>query len=231
MGWGGTLLSFGAPAIALYVTARIAVPSVTQSLGLPPVVWFLTFSAFYVLGPLAVIALLRLRGESLEDVAVWRERLRFRPLGAQDWRLIGIALATTVPVSATIYFVLTVLGVRDITPSFLANSGEQALAPNDLLLAWLVFGVVSIAAQEVLWRGVYLPRQEQLLRAHGWWANATGWTLFHLVLGWKLVLVLAPMIVAVPFIAQKRGSSMAGAAFHALVYAVALATAFMVTRR
>ena len=222
MGWGGTLVSFGAPAVVLFVTARVAVPSVTQSLGLPPIAWFMTFGAFYVLGPLGVIALMRLRGESLEDVAVWRERLRFRRLNGTDWKVALSAIALAVAASGALYFALTALGVRDIVPAALRNTGDQALAPRDLLVALATFGAVSVAAQEVLWRGVYLPRQEQSLGAEAWQANAAGWALFHLALGWNALLIGLPVMVAVPYATQRQRNSSVGVVVHTAVWIVLL---------
>lgn len=222
MGWGGTLLAFGAPAVVLYVTTHLAIPSVTQSLGLPPVVWFMTFGAFYVLAPLLVIALMRLRGEALEDVAVWRDRLRFRPLRGADWTFAFGAFGGAALCSYALFASFKAMGVQDIVPTFLANSGEQALSSQDLLFAWVIFGALSVASQEILWRGVYLPRQEQALGAEAWLANAVGWFLFLLPLGWHVTLILLPVIVAVPFVTQKRGTSWAGATLHALAYVLAL---------
>jgi hypothetical protein len=222
MGWGGTLFSFGAPAVVLLVTTRIAIPSVSQQLGLPPVLWFIAFSVVYILAPLLGIALLRLRAESLEDVAVRRERLRFRALSLEDWKwVLGAAVVSGI-VSAALFALLHALGVAELMPSFLANSGEQALAPHDLFVAWSVFGVVSVLAQEVLWRGVYLPRQEQVLGSHAWVANAAGWTLFLLPLGWTLALILLPVLIAVPYTAQRRQSSSVGAVIHATFIAYVL---------
>jgi hypothetical protein len=222
MSWGGTLVSFGAPAIVLYVTTRIAIPSVTQSLGLPPIVWFMAFGAFYVLGPLAVIALLRLRGEALEDVAVWRERLRFRALSPADWKCaLGVLGAATLA-SVALFGALTALGVTDVPPSFLANSGDQALTQRDLLVALACFGAVSVVAQEVLWRGVYLPRQEQSFGERAWMANAAGWALFHLPLGWTTLLIALPVLIAVPYATQRQRSSSVGAVVHAGAWMIVL---------
>jgi len=223
MGWGGTLVSFGAPAIVLLVTTRIAIPSVSQQLGLPPVLWFIAFSVVYVLAPLLVIALLRLRGESLEEVAVRRERLRFRALSSEDWKWALGAVAVTVLASAALFALLRAFGVAELMPSFLANSGEQALAPRELLLAWSVFGLVSVLAQEVLWRGVYLPRQEQAFGSHAWVANTAGWTLFLLPLGGGLSLAALPVLIAVPYTAQRRQSSSVGAVVHAGAWATLVA--------
>lgn len=215
MQWGGTLVSFGAPAIVLFVTTRVAIPSVSRQLGLPPLVWFLAFGAFYVLVPLLVIALLRLRAESLEEVAVWRERLRFRPLNAADWKWVAGAIALSAVSSLLLVSLLRLAGVREIVPSFLANSGEQALVPRDLAIAWGCFGALSVAAQEILWRGVYLPRQEQVLGERAWMANAAGWGLFLLPLGWPLLLIVLPVILAVPLTAKRRQNASVGVAVHA----------------
>lgn len=222
MSWAGTLVSFGAPAIVLFVTTRIAIPSVSRQLGLPPVVWFLTFGAFYVLAPLLVIALLRLRAESLEDVAVWGERLRFRALNAKDWQWVSGAVALSAMASFLVVWLLRFAGASAIEPSYLANSGDQALSPRDLAVAWICFGAFSVTAQELLWRGVYLPRQEQAFGERAWMANAAGWGLFHLALGWPLLAVLAPALIAVPLVAQRRKNALAAAIVHASALVLAL---------
>ena len=221
MGWAGTLFSFGAPAVVLLVTTRIAIPSVSQQLGLPPVLWFVAFSVVYVLAPLLVIALLRLRGESLEEVAVRRERLRFRALRLLDWQWALGAIAVSGIAGAALFALLRALGVAELVPSFLANSGDQALAPRDLFVAWSVLGAASVLAQEVLWRGVYLPRQELAFGSHAWAANAAGWTLFLLPLGWSLALTALPALIAVPYTAQRRQNSSVGAVVHAGIVALA----------
>ncbi len=234
MGWGGTLVAFGAPALVLYVTTHVAIPSVTQSLGLPPIVWFMTFSAFYVLGPLLVIALMRLRGEALEDVPVWRERLRFRPLDrltAADWRVALTALAAASLASAALFVSLTALGVKEIAPTFLQNSGDQALAQTDLFYSLAAFATLSVTAQEILWRGVCLPRQEQSLGAEAWTANAVGWAIFHVAFGWNLLLIMLPVLVAVPYAAQRQRSSSVGVVVHAGAWVVLLALVSFFTAR
>jgi hypothetical protein len=222
MSWGGTLVSFGAPAIVLFVTTRVAIPSVSRQLGLPPIVWFLAFGALYVLVPLLVIALLRLRAEALEEVAVWRERLRFRALRATDWKWIFGSVALSGSATMLAVSLLRFAGVGEIVPGFLANSGEHALAPRDLAMSWLCFCALSVAAQEILWRGVYLPRQEQAFGERAWMANAAGWGLFHLALGWTLFAALLPMLIAVPFVAQRRENALAAAIVHASALTLAL---------
>lgn len=215
MAWGGTLVSFGAPAIVFFVTTRLAIPSVSRQLGLPPVVWFLAFGAIYVLVPLLVIAVLRLRAEALEDVAVWRERLRFRELSATDWQWVAAAVTLSAMASFLVVLLLRFAGASEMVPSFLANSGDQALTPRNLALAWICFGAFSVAVQEILWRGVYLPRQNQAFGERAWMVNAVGWGLFLLPVGWAASLILLPTIAAVPFTATRRRSASVGVAVHA----------------
>jgi len=215
IGWAGTLILFGAPAIALYVTTRIAIPNVSEVTGWEPVIWWFLLGGLGVFVPLLVIALLLLRGEALDTVGIWRERLRFRRMRASDWRWALGGLVAVGTLSVLVQAALP-LFVDEVTlhPPFMRF---EALGPGRywILAAWLPFWLLNILGEEILWRGVILPRQEAALGAQAWIANAAGWTLFHVAFGVQLMLMLLPVLIILPWITQRTRNSWVAVVIHA----------------
>ena len=44
--------------------------------------------------------------------------------------------------------------------------------------------------EEILWRGVILPRQEVSFGKYAWIIHGFGWGLFHIAFGWQLLVTL-----------------------------------------
>lgn len=84
-----------------------------------------------------------------------------------------------------------------------------------IFVAWLPFWLLNILGEEILWRGVVLPRQEQAFGARAWAVNGAGWLLFHIAFGWRFVLMLIPICFILPWVAQRRRSSWPGVLIHA----------------
>jgi membrane protease YdiL (CAAX protease family) len=63
-----------------------------------------------------------------------------------------------------------------------------------LLLVWLPYLILNIMGEELLWRGVMLPRQEASFGTNTWIVHGMGWALFHVAFGWKLLLTMLPLI-------------------------------------
>ena len=84
-----------------------------------------------------------------------------------------------------------------------------------ILAAWLPFFVLNIVGEEFLWRGVVLPRQEVAFGGKAWLVNGTLWLLFHAAFPWQVLLILVPITLIVPNIAQRRRNSWPGVVIHA----------------
>jgi membrane protease YdiL (CAAX protease family) len=180
----------------------------------PVIAWFLLGGAGVFL-PLLLVAICMVRAESDLRGPVWRERLRFRRLNKGDWAwsavgLLGIAVATG----------LIMLGAQlagsplEVHPSFMHL---DPLGPDRLyiLAVWLPFWLLNIFGEEILWRGVVLPRQELAFGQWAWMINGLGWMAFHLAFGPALMILLAPIILILPYIVQRRGNSWVGVILHA----------------
>src|SRR4029077_15027880 len=90
----------------------------------------------------------------------WMERLRLRPINKGDWRWTVGGLVTIAAMSGGVAVPLGMITGRTyFHPSFMAFA---PLGPVRywILGAWLPFFVLTIAGEELVWRGVVLPRQE-----------------------------------------------------------------------
>jgi membrane protease YdiL (CAAX protease family) len=208
-------LIFGGGALLLGLGTRLVIPAVSQGTALEPVVaWFLV-GGLLVFLPILLFGLFLLRQEGWGSVAgLWSARLRFRRMNRTDWAW-GIGALIVIGLLTGLIQVLMGLFLEDadLHPPFMAF---EPLGPGRywILGAWLPFWVMNIMGEEIVWRGVILPRQEVALGAHAWMANAGGWLIFHLAFGWQLLLLLTPIVVVLPYVAQKRKNSWIAVLIH-----------------
>jgi membrane protease YdiL (CAAX protease family) len=213
--WGGTLITFGAAGVLLALITRVAIPAAVARTGIEPVAWWFVLGGLGVFLPLAVASVLLLRQEALDGTDIWRDRLRFRALSRDDWRAVVLALLTIGALRAVIQFGFIRAGFASaLQPEFLAI---EPIGPGRrwILAVWVPFFVLNILSEELLWRGVILPRQEAALGRRAWIANALGWGVFHFAFGVALLAVLVPILLILPWTAQRRRNSWVGVAIHA----------------
>ncbi len=181
----------------------------------PILFWFLV-GGVGVFTPLLVAAFLLLQQEeALAQPRHWSERLRFRRLDRGDW-LWGLgALMVIGAATAMLQLVLeALLGAAPGQPPFL--SLDPLTSERYWILGvWLPFWVLNIMGEEILWRGVALPRQEVAFGRRAWMVHGVGWTLFHLAFGWQLVVMLLPILFVLPYVVQRRQNSWLGVLIHA----------------
>jgi membrane protease YdiL (CAAX protease family) len=216
LGLPGSLALFGASALLLFLTTRVAIPARVSATGAEPVVmWFLAAGSI-VFGPLLLLAALLLHAEGLSRRrSWWTARLRLRAMDGEDWRWAAGGFVVIAVSTAGIAIALrAITGGADLHPSFMAF---EPLGPGRywILGAWLPFFVLNIAGEELVWRGVVLPRQEA---AFGGWAclvNGVLWLLFHAAFPWPVLVMLLPITSILPYLAQRRGNTWIGMVIHA----------------
>ena len=69
--------------------------------------------------------------------------------------------------------------------------------------------------EEIIWRGVMLPRQEVVFGKWTWLFHGTGWAIFHVAFGWLLLVTLLPILYVQSYAVQKRKNSWIGVVIHA----------------
>jgi membrane protease YdiL (CAAX protease family) len=216
MGWPQTLLIFGGAGGLLFLVTHHLIPALHLLTNWEPVLLWFLLGGLGVFLPLVLLGVGLLRREFTSDVTPsWRDRLRFRRMDSTQWRWTLGGLVVVALLSAAIQGALTLgLGEVNLHPPFMHF---EPLAPGRywILAAWLPFWLLNILGEEFLWRGVLLPRQEAALGQRAWLANAAGWGLFHLAFGWQLLTLLLPILVIVPYIAQRTQNTWPAVVIHA----------------
>ncbi len=106
-----------------------------------------------------------------------------------------------------------IAGSYDPTPPFMAFEPLRA-GRYWLLLVWAPFWILNILGEEILWRGVMLPRQELAFGKRAWIVHGLGWALFHAAFGWQLLVTLIPLIFIQSYIVQRTRNSWLGVVLH-----------------
>ena len=136
---------FAVGALLLFLTTRLAVPTLVSATGAEPVVmWFLAASAV-LFGPLLLTAALVLHRERRTGrPGPWVARLWLHPMKGGDWLWAVGGLAVVGVVTGGIGSALGALaGKSTLHPSFMAS---EPLGPGRywILAAWLPFFVLNI---------------------------------------------------------------------------------------
>jgi membrane protease YdiL (CAAX protease family) len=214
LGLVGSGALFGAGALLLFLTTRVAVPALVSVTGAEPVVmWFLAASVV-LFGPLLGAAALLLHRERRRgSQGSWGARLRLRPMNGGDWLWTVGGLATVSILTGGIALGMLPDAAK-LRPSFMAF---EPLGPGRywILGAWLPFFVLNIVGEEFVWRGVVLPRQEVSFGGVAWLVNGILWLLFHAAFTWQVLFTLVPITLILPYIVQRRRNTWVGVVIHA----------------
>jgi membrane protease YdiL (CAAX protease family) len=216
LGLVGTVLLFGGAAVLLLGATHGLIPALAARTGAEPVLLWFAAAGLGVLAPLLLaVGVLLYQEGVLGRSRVWRGRLRFRPMTHIDWlwSLGGLAAIGLLVVGCMTALRLLWGEVR-LHPSFMSM---EPLTPGRywILGVWLPFWVLNIMAEEILWRGVVLPRQEAAFGRWAWLVNGAGWLLFHLPFGPAILLTLGPTTFILPYMVQRRQNSWTGVVIHA----------------
>ena len=202
---------FLAGAALQFAVVYRGVPALVAA-GAEPIVAWMLLSAPCIFAPVIAGGLLLLRREPPPRSRAARLRLR-RP-SAADWRwgalgLLGLALG-----SGALFALCAALGL-DPTPPF--SRGVRPLSADRLWLIglWALYWPINILGENLVWRGVVLPRMEAVVGDRAWLLNALLWGLFHLAFGPGNLLVLLPTLLLVPLLAQRRRNTWLAVLLHA----------------
>jgi membrane protease YdiL (CAAX protease family) len=216
LGLIGSAALFGMGALLMVLTTRVAVPAFVAATGAETVVmWFLAAS-LVLFGPLLLTAALLLyRERRPPGQGSSRARLWLRPMNGGDWLWAVGGLAAILVLTGGIGALLRMLQAgENLHPSFMAF---EPLGPGRywILGAWIPFFVLNIVGEELVWRGVALPRQEVAFGGRAWLVNGILWLLFHAAFPWHVLLALVPITLILPYVVQRRRSTWVGMVIHA----------------
>jgi membrane protease YdiL (CAAX protease family) len=215
-----TILFYLVPAIILYVTHYILVPSYLQRTGHPYLVgyligWGSTMFMFFI----AAFAAYGIEGNPW-TIQSFAERYRLNKINGKDiiWTLAVLVFM------GTTYFGLgfTTKWLARITifaphPSFAPEFGPEGVnahVPGAFMgmvlkgkwwvsYLFFIFWFFNIAGEELWFRGYILPRQERAIGKNAWIANSLIFWLNHIWQPWNLLVILPGVFFGV-YIAQRR---------------------------
>ncbi len=216
LGIGASLFLFGTASISLVLVTQYLIPFLSGVTGQEYILFWFLGAGLCIFAPFLIVAqyLLHQEGKALNH-KVWKGRLRFRSLSISDWFWgIGGIVTISLVTAGIIYLFQTIFGEINLHPPFMAF---EPLTPGRywLLAVWFPFWILNIMGEEILWRGVILPRQEAQFGRWAWLVNALGWLLFHLAFGVELLITLLPILFIVPYIVQRRKNTWLGVLIHA----------------
>ena len=215
MGFFFSFSIFIPAALLMLVLTKYLIPFLSETTGQETVLFWFIVAGLGIFLPLIITAavILKIEGYPINRQTL-TERLRFKRLTKRDmiWSVGGILLILIF--SGLIMEGLELLiGEFDHSPPFMSF---EPLSKGRLwlLAAWFPYWIFNIMGEEILWRGVMLPRQELAFGKYAWLIHGFGWGIFHIAFGWQLLVTLLPIIFIQSFVVQKTKNSWTGVIIH-----------------
>lgn len=235
--WQSGLL-FGIPGLLLLVGTYRGVPLLVAA-GIP-LIW--SWTLVLIVGvtiPAIAITTWHLLSPG-NDITTFKERFRFVPIRAGDWKwiagaffaivLLNFAFEWTQPAMRRLFPQQSLLPEIYADP-YAAVSGQTTaqtffgwpMKGNFWLIPfWILWLAVLVPSEEILWRGYALPRMEL---AYGKWAflvNGLLWNIpFHMYTYWNVFSDI-PMYFIIPLVAMKTKSIYSSIILHMMLPLLAL---------
>ena len=218
IGFKDSFLIFGGASLLLILETKFLIPYLSRVTGWETVIFWFIVAGLGIFLPLLLIAYLLLNAEDkIKGRNIWKDRLRFGKLQLKDILIIVVSILVIGALSALIMTIIEkIAGPSGNQPAFMEFKPLTA-DRYWILLIWLPYWILNIMGEEILWRGVLLPRQEVYFGKKTWMVNGFLWGVFHIAFGWKLMLTLLPILFVLPFAVQKTKNSWAGVIIHAAV--------------
>jgi len=213
----GSFVWFAVPSIALILLTRYAIPEMVHNGIHGLFAWFV--SAFLLMGTMFLIAIRSAKGQPVKTA------LKVKRLTGNDLRIAIIVLAASGVLMGILYFSMNLLvgPSQSMMPPFLDGTVIDPSHRLVYLLSWLPMFFFNIAGEELLWRGVLLPRQEAFFGKKAWVLNGALWMMFHISFGLRMMIILLPVFFALPWLVQKTGNTSTDILFHGLINGPAFA--------
>lgn len=228
-----SILLFGIPGLALYLGLYYGIP-IFYRMGLPEIFLFPFFLWFPLISLLPVSLILFKREKRNQPDLSLKKRFRLNRISKKDWLWVisGILFVAVFdfvlmePISkwmATISF----LSPPDHFPILfhplkeidlpLTNFLGVSLSGNWLfLIITIILHSTALVAEEFMWRGYILPRQEKTYGKWAWLVNGLLWGyLLHFFMKWNFIAFLPGMLMT-PFIAQKTKNTWVSLLIHGI---------------
>ncbi len=236
--WQSAML-FGIPGLILYIGLYYGIPFFSK-MGVSEAALFAFFLWLPAI-PLLPISLLLFKHEQKKHPGLtFKRRFRLNALSKRDllWVVLGIVITFTFEelfLKSTSKWLASfpTFSPPKHFPAFLNPLKEvefpivkflDATLEGNWLIVFIILFFYPLAqiAEEFMWRGYILPRQEKSFGKGAWLVNGLLWAyLFHFILKWNFISFLPSMLIT-PFIAQKTKNTWAALLVHGVPNATIL---------
>ncbi|MDP3445724.1 MAG: CPBP family intramembrane metalloprotease [Ignavibacteria bacterium] len=228
-----SIILFGIPGLLLYLGLIYGIPYF-QQLGFKDVFLF-PFFLWLPLIPLLPVSILLFRKEKKNNPTLkLADRFRLKRITKNDWLWIIAGVLTVFffdfvimePISKW-FASKPLFSPPDHFPIFF-NPLKEVDFPISTILGvplhgnWLflivtiILHTIAMIAEEFLWRGYILPRQEVKYGKHAWLVNGLLWGyLVHFFMKWNFISFLPSMLIT-PFIAQRTKNTWVSLMIHGI---------------
>jgi membrane protease YdiL (CAAX protease family) len=195
-----------------FVVIYWAVPLLSDKTGIMQLGSWMILSIPLIFLPITIGGFLLLRVEqSTQELSA---RLLLHKLTKQDWWLCLIGFVVMAVGSGITFAVCAWLGL-DSNPPFARNVQAWTDGRFWLFGLWAIYWPINIFGENIVWRGIILPRMELRVGKLAWLLNALMWGLFHLAFGLGNIIILLPTLLVVPYVAQKSQNTWTAVILHA----------------
>lgn len=228
-----SMFLFGIPGLVLYLGLCYGIP-IFQRMGLP-VLFLFPFFLWLPIIPLLPISIILFNREKIEQPNLsLKKRFRLNRITKKDWLwIIGGVLFVLVfdfiimqPVakwmasnplfSAPDHFPILLHPLKEIDFPITSFLGVSLLGNWLFLIITIILHITAMIAEEFMWRGYVLPRQEIKYGKYAWLVNGLLWGyLVHFVMRWNFISFLPSMLIT-PFIAQKTKNTWVSLMIHGI---------------
>jgi len=209
--------------VFIYLSAALWLALITQALipwlsdqtGVEPIFFWFVCGGLGVFAPLIITGIVLLKYEGIPlSCQTFVNRLRFRRITRNDlvWCLTGL-LAVLLLSFLILKTLEGILGHFETSPPFMSFATLEK-GRYWLLIVWFPYWILNIMGEEFLWRGVLFPGEEISHGRYTWIFHGTGWGIFHLAFGWKLLVTLLPLLYIQSYVVQKTQNSWTGVIMH-----------------
>lgn len=200
----GCLLQF----VAIYW----AVPLLSDKTGIMQLGSWMILSIPIIFLPIAIGGFILLRTE--QGVKKLSERLLLHKLTKKDWWVCLMGFLVMAVGSGITFTLCSMLGLNS-NPPFARNVQAWTDGHFWMFGLWALYWPINILGENIVWRGVILPRMEIRIGKLAWLLNAFMWGLFHLAFGLGNIIILLPTLLVVPYVAQKSRNTWTAIILHA----------------
>ena len=214
--WTELIILFGVPTILNFAACQIVIPYLESLKVFPIEISYFLSVGLLVLVPMFLSAIYlsskEIKSNKLKDIFV---RMRIKKLSPVDilWTVGGFFLLSLF--SFLIAKLILPIYNIDATPFFFRN---MPITQNYtwIIYIWPVFFFFNIFGEEFLWRGYIQPRQELLNKKSTWFVHGFLWSVWHLPMGFDLVLSAIPILFILPAIVQIRKNTTIAIVIHTI---------------